>query len=612
MGQLNNQSDDRGVGDPQAADALLRAMTQDIENLRQNLLSQLSQEVERLQREKAQLIGDIETLKAQRQQQILQQQQLVRQMAPALINQLQAIATSQLEQLADSSNSPQEPNLNRQRRENTLISGLSPNSTLNNYNENVEQLIASLDSTLRATFKTLQQDLRSYQSSLSQQLNQMYSLEKQGEAILEALVNRLRKEVQSEFNATQDASVSPPPAPPNLPLTRREVPEYLEETHHYTTSSVSYPSHPSIPSISSIPQSEPLTPVPQSQPQLSPKRKRGLVLGSVLGLVLFLLSFLLQAFQNVVISIIFNKSPILFDRFELGGFVTPSVGNSLLILWLRMLVVVPLMAIWATIRYPSVWRELGQVVQSKDWLLFFNILLSGFFLFLSQALIYLALGPIAPGVAITIFFIYPIFTLLLAWVLYGIRPPLVSNLVIFSVLVGFVLITLPSTRTTELSGLGIMAAAGAGIAFAVHLILSRIPAKRLHPVPLLWINYVIILSFTGLCLAGPFPESWWRFDVAPSMWPSLMISCLVLSGITVLSNLLSSLGIKRLDPRRALILEATVPALTALLGWAIIQNTLQAPQLFGVLIVTLGIVALNIEQRRRHAKVAQSATRSQK
>ena len=46
------------------------------------------------------------------------------------------------------------------------------------------------------------------------------------------------------------------------------------------------------------------------------------------------------------------------------------------------------MAIWATIRYPSVWRDLGQVVQSKDWLLFFNILLSGFFLFLSQALIF--------------------------------------------------------------------------------------------------------------------------------------------------------------------------------------------------------------------------------
>jgi predicted RNase H-like nuclease (RuvC/YqgF family) len=135
MGQLNNQSDDRGVGDPQAADALLRAMTQDIENLRQNLLSQLSQDIERLQREKAQLIGDIETLKAQRQQQILQQQQM----------------------------------------ESTSGSGFSPNSTLNNYNENVEQLIASLDATLRATFKTLQQDLRSYQSSLSQQLNQMYT-----------------------------------------------------------------------------------------------------------------------------------------------------------------------------------------------------------------------------------------------------------------------------------------------------------------------------------------------------------------------------------------------------------------------------------------------------
>jgi drug/metabolite transporter (DMT)-like permease len=568
MGQLNKQSDDRGASDSQAAEALLRAMTQDIEHLRQNLLSQLAQDVERLQREKSQLIEDIEQLKAQRQQQLFQQE-----------------------------------------IERVPSAGFSPNVTAEVHNENIEQLIASLDSTLRATFRSLQQDLKSYQSSLSQQLGEMYSLEKQGEAILETLVNRLRKEVSSQSSATKNSSLSSPPAHPNVSLPRRDIPGYLEEDHHYNSFNVSYPSEQSIPAVPSIPAPESLTTAPQ--PQASSKPKRGLVGGLVMGFVLVLLSFLLQAFQNIVISVIFNKSPIL-GLFEFGGLLVPSAGNSLLILWLRMLVVVPLMAILAMVRYPSVWREIGQFARSKDWLLFFNVLASGFFLFLSQALLYLALGPIAPGVALTIFFIYPIFTLLLAWVLYGRRPTLISNLVIFSVLVGFVLITLPGTRTTELSSLGISAAAGAGVAFAFHLILTRIPAKKINPVPLMWINYVLLLTFAGLCLAGPFPQSWWRFDVDPTMWPSLIISSLVLGGITFLINLLSNMGLRRIDPRRALILEATVPALTALLALGIVQSTMQGSQIFGMVIVTLGVVALNFEQRRRHAQATQSASRSQK
>ncbi|HEY9668992.1 MAG TPA: hypothetical protein V6C91_19435, partial [Coleofasciculaceae cyanobacterium] len=98
MGQLDKQPENLRASDPQAADALLRAMTQDIENLRQNLLGQLSQDVERLQREKAQLIGEIEQLQTQRQQHILQQQQLVRQLAPTLVNELQELVTSHLTQ----------------------------------------------------------------------------------------------------------------------------------------------------------------------------------------------------------------------------------------------------------------------------------------------------------------------------------------------------------------------------------------------------------------------------------------------------------------------------------------------------------------------------------
>src|SRR4028119_2514478 len=107
MGELDKQPENFGASNSQSAEALLRAMTQDIENLRQNLLVQLSQDVERLQREKFLLIEDIEKLQAARQQQIVQQQQLVKQIAPALANQLRELLAQRLHQLAAPSQFPE-------------------------------------------------------------------------------------------------------------------------------------------------------------------------------------------------------------------------------------------------------------------------------------------------------------------------------------------------------------------------------------------------------------------------------------------------------------------------------------------------------------------------
>ena len=591
MGQLDKQPDNVGAGDPQAAEARLRAMTQDIENLRRNLIGQLQADVERLQREKSQLIEDIETLKAQRQQQILQQQQVVRQIAPALVNQLQELVTSRLNQIVHSSRVGEQVGHSQGKQFNGIPhSEGSSTSSVKDYSETADHWITSLDSTLRATFSALQQDLKSYQSALSQQIGQMYSLEKQGEAILEALVSRLRKELQSDSLSVKNPP-PPPPAQPDFPFPFRDISGYSDSHHNHAP--VSYPPEPSVPVEPPIAEPEPPVAVPQPQP--TSKRK--------FGLVFVLLSSMLLAFQNVLITVIFNQSPI-FGQFELGGFITPGVGNSLLILWLRMLVVVPLMALLGTILYPAVWRDIKQFAQSNDWLAFVNILISGFFLFLSQVLLYLALGSLAPGIVITIYFIYPIFTKLLAWVLFGVRPTLVSNFVIFSVLVGFVLITLPGSPTAKLSSLGISAAAGAGIAFACHDILAQAPARKLKPVPLFWINNVIILVFAGLSLAGPFPDSW-RFDVVPTVWPSLILCSLVLAGTTLVSYLFNNIGLRMIDAARASIGGATVPALTALLAFVIIQSRLQFQQTFGLLLVTLGVIALSFERLRRHAKATQ-------
>jgi drug/metabolite transporter (DMT)-like permease len=645
MEELDKQRSTIEASDPQAAAGLLKSMTQEIENLRQTLLSHLSQDVERLQREKFQLIEDIEKLQAQRQQEIVQQQKLIGQLAPALANQLQELLTQHLNQLIDSPpvldedatlplevpklQSPKREALaqqgtsaakpsptpskkvssreNRKGRQSHLEpiadSELPPTSTASDYNENAHRLIASLDATLRATFRTLQQDLSSYQSSLSQQLGQMYSLEQQGEALLETLVNRLKKELQSESSNIERppeevSSVVPKPTP----LPHHEALGYLENNHK--ASPISYPPKPSVPEVQTLPESEPPDAILQSSPQSLPASKLQL------GFLLVLFSALVVSFQNVVISVIFNKSPI-FGLFELGGFIFPSVGNSLLLLWLRMLVVVPIMAILTTVLYPGMWKDIKQFAQSKDWLLFLNVLGSGFFLFLSQVLIYLALGTISPGVAITIFFIYPIVTVLLAWVLFSDRASLLRGFVIFSVLAGFVLLTFPTNRADDLSELGVSAAAGSGITFAFYVILAQSCAKKLNPIPLSWINFVMLLAFSGLSLAGPLPQSW-GFNIASTLWPYLFISSLVLGCTTFVSYLLDNISIKMISAHRASMLGATVPMLTALLAWAIVQKALQVQQLFGMLLVSLGVAILSFERWHRPSQTTQPAVRKLK
>lgn len=603
MEQLDKPSENFAASDPQAAEALLRSMSQDIENLRQTLLVQLSQDIERLHKEKAQLIEEVETLHQQRQQQIAQQQKLARQIAPALANQLQELLLSHLSKIADSSTitSPQEaekPIISQQAPLESAM-GVPASLAAKDYQDNAYQLIASLDSTLRTTFKTLQQDLSSYQSSLSQQLSQMYSLEQQGEAILEALVSRLKKEIQSETVTLQRPTQA---TSSSSPLSHFDEGNYPRESNR-NGSPVAYPPEPPASTIPLVPQPEPTPPVvPQSLGVSKLVSKAQPASKLRVGFTLILLSSLMLSLLNVVITIILNKSPI-FGLFELGGFISPSLGNSLLILWLRMLVVVPLMAALATALYPQVWQDIKQFAQSKDWGLYLQVLGSGFFLFLSQVLIYLALGPLSPGIAITIFFVYPIFTVLLAWVLFGDRPSLLRGIIIFCVLAGVVFITLPTSGTTRLSGLGVGAAAGSGIAFAFYVILTQMCAKKLNPIPFSWINFAIILTLSGLSLALPLPDMW-RFDVNPTMWPSLIVSCLLLGCITLVSYLLNNIGISLIGAARASILGATGPALTALLAWFVIQRELHIQQLVGMLLVTLGVAALSFERLRRSAKPA--------
>jgi drug/metabolite transporter (DMT)-like permease len=613
MGHLGSQPEKSNTnsGDFKRVENALRLATQELENLHQGLITEMTQDVARLRAEKARLQGDIDELQVQYQrlrsqqfaslseQQLAQQQLWAKQLAQALATHLQKLLTQRLEQLAV----------------NLPTNGLGADASISNkHSENTYRLLASLDSTLNTAFKSLQQELNSYQSLLSQQLSQMYSLEQQGEAILESLVSRLREQLQNEAVRLQSEqrTVQTVPRPESYPAESPDSSHSPAPTNGITNGNggvsqvvdrprVSQTAHPTI--VPVVPEPEP----PAAIPKPVPKTRQ---LSQIqLGLILVLLSSLTLSFQNVVVRIILFKRSI-FGLFDLGGFISlanPELGitplfvisNSLLLLLMRMILVAPLMIIFAPRLYPGIWRDLKQLVSVKrNRPLLSRVVLSGFCLFLSQFLIYIALGNIPTGIATTIFFIYPAVTVLLSWWIFQERPTFFLTMSIITIYLGcFLAGTVGRVAVGANPTWGTIAAVLSGVAFAAYVILTQICAQKLklHPIPFSFINFcTILLSSAVSLLIFPIGQN------AAINWQGLWGGACVLALTTLVGYLLNNYGIPLIGGALASVIGASGPAFTVILAWIMIGEKLQGKeQIVGVLLVTLWVGAIGIEKMKR-------------
>lgn len=573
----------------------LSTMTSELERLRIDLVAQLREDLDRLQTDKSRLIYEISDLQGQRQQILTQQQELVQQFSSVLVSQVEELLAQRLNQLLDavktSNGEVQLPN-------HSLNSGLGNSAAANDYSDNAYKIIAALDNTLRSTFRSLQQDLTSYQSSLSQQIGQMYSLEQQGETIIESLVDRLRQEVPrieeagkpnsgyAPYGSTySNAGITTPVAPNGNG--GRIYPETRIDPNLEINPEVNPEAHLTTPEV------------PEPTPT-APPAKKGASLQQI-GLLLALLSSVALSLQNVIFRIMLKKSTVLGIE-NLGGFIPPGAGNSLLILWMRMLVVVPMMLVIGWARYPNLFSDLRQFATFDDKERTWNTIGSGFFLFVSQVTIFLAFGQAPTGVVTTIFFIYPIITVLLAWVLFGERPTLVRSLITATVFAGVVLISLPTGgAAANLTIGGVILAVVSGIAFALYVTLTQAAQKKVHPVPFSVINFIIILLLSGFTLMLPLPAAF-AVKVNPEMWGAIVITALILGSLTLIGYLMTNIGIGMIGAAPFSVIGATGPALTSVMAFVIIKEALKINQILGMLLVTIGVVALSVERLRSQKK----------
>jgi drug/metabolite transporter (DMT)-like permease len=309
----------------------------------------------------------------------------------------------------------------------------------------------------------------------------------------------------------------------------------------------------------------------------------------VAGLLIVLLSSVFFCFQNVIVRILFTQQS-LFSIWEVGGFVPPTLSHSLLLLLLRMLWVVPLMAVMANYFYQGTWREIRQLLRPNQQQTLWGAIGCGLLMFLYLVLLYIAISLIPTGIAITLFFTYPIFTALLAWRLFNDAPSLFRWTVIALTLIG-TLLTIPYTYQGEdqTIGLGIATGIASGFAYAGYTVFAQKILHQLHPVPFTWISFTMTLLLSALSLAI------WHPTEGTLPWLPLLIWSLLSALFTFAGHVLNNWGIHLIGASRAAIIGATNPALTAVLAGLTIQETLNALQILGVFVVTFSVALLNYE-----------------
>jgi len=398
----------------------LAGVTKDLSDLRANILGKLSREILILQAQKNALTDDIQRLQSQRKelevltvaqqgmnQQEIQRQQWIEQLAQAITYHLK----------------------------NDVI--VTNSRVLSDHSANFEQLMLNLDGAIRATFQSLQRDVDTYQRDLDDQMQRMYTQRQQGELMLSALVERIDEYLR---RSSADRSVggniggNPPinftgtsgfagvigtngsNTAPTIPngngnFNQIQIPTFnSSQFRQYDQNDTRpYTGDPAEPCNSL-----------ESEPPIAKPVKR--LNDWWIGFILVLGASVVLSLQNILVKIIFSNSSV-FGLFNFGGLIKATVPNSFMLLLLRMLFATPIMWIVAKFIFRvDVLRDFQQLLTPNRRLLFWRVSFSALLQFASFALIYVALGILNPGLAVTLFFIFPTVTVLLAWLLFGDRP----------------------------------------------------------------------------------------------------------------------------------------------------------------------------------------------
>ena len=390
---------------------------------------------------------------------------------------------------------------------------------------------------------------------------------------------------------------------PNLSTGRPPTPKLRRET---TSKQKTTPKQPATPQ-------QPATPR-QQRSRTSPNWSQ-----LQIGFLLICLSTVVSSLYNVAIKAIFFTASNPLGGLPTQQLIFPTLGNIFLILMLRLLVVVPLMLLLSPILHPPIWQELENLfaslranatpVQNKTKQALFLSVISGCLLFLSQVFIYIAIGEVTTGIAIALFFIYPVMSVFLSWVLFQERPSFMVTGAMAAIFCGELLVLGSQSVGVNNTSLGSTTAILSGIAFAIYVILTRICATKLklHPVSLTSINFTTMLLLSFICLIIPLPSNL-GLAISSSNILELVLSAFILGVLTLCGYLFNNFGIRNLGSPVSSLIGATVPILTVIFAGVMLQESLNIAQVIGVILVTVGAASISLKKTPNQLQPSKSIT----
>jgi drug/metabolite transporter (DMT)-like permease len=318
----------------------------------------------------------------------------------------------------------------------------------------------------------------------------------------------------------------------------------------------------------------------------------------VQGFVIVVVGSLGLAMQNVLLRVIFSESDILGGA-TWGGFLTPTLSHSLLVLHLRSILILPAVILLSYRLYPATTEALRQLLRPDQRPTLRLALMSSSFLYLAMALLFVAIASIPAGVATVLFFMHPVITGLLAWGVFGSRPSRLRLVVTAGVMLGSLLVV-PNVAGNGAGamGLGVGAALGASVGYSLQGVQAQICFRQLHPVPFTLINFAVMACWSTLSLFLI------QIDVSPQQWGLLWGISVITAGLTLLGQLCYNVGIHLVRAASMSIVAVSNPVLTVILAWLLLQESLQGRQILGMVLVVVSIVALSQDQPRENASKA--------
>ncbi|TYQ27894.1 DMT family transporter [Pseudanabaena sp. UWO310] len=313
------------------------------------------------------------------------------------------------------------------------------------------------------------------------------------------------------------------------------------------------------------------------------------------GLIMVLLATLFLSIQNVLVRIVqYNgKYPLKI----LGGLIPSNVyvdadpANPLqvplLVLLVRIAFVVPLLWTVLPVLRPGSEEQALSVLRGYNPKLLMKVIAAGLLLFLSQTGTYLAVSIVGPATALTVFFIYPVVTTLLAWRLFGDRPSWKQWLAIGLIISGctWVLFSTVPGAAFKSDIVGLISAAFAGIVFALEGVIAQSCFNKINPATftglIFTVEFVILLI---VCVAF----------IHINLSQGLIIMGLLLCFSTLFGYLFNNFGIKAIGAASTAIIGSSGPAVTAILSVLILNDKI--PSWIAIFLVTIGVVLMNLEK----------------